>query len=155
MKGRSLWSAFGLLLFAAAIALPCSVLAVAKTVRGPAWGLPHFYGDTDLDLAHENGRGIAQDRLGQLILLARAGRGNMYQVFGALDASTLDDDIVARRTMYTSSELNNMYAKLPQNEGDYVMEYCRGVNEIIDAIYAGDLPEPIEVTVVKTLGFAF
>lgn len=155
MKGHGLTvSAVGLFLLAAAMVLPGSALGVAKTVREPAWGLPHFYGDTDLELAHENGREIAKDRLGQLILLTRAGRGNLYQVFGALDASTLDDDIIARRTAYTSTELNNMYAKLPQSERDFVMEYCRGVNETIEAIYAGDLPEPIEVTVVKTLGFA-
>lgn len=156
MKGHGLSvSAVGLFLLAAAMMLPGSAHGVAKTVREPAWGLPHFYADTDLELAHENGREIAKDRLGQLMLLSRAGRGNLYQVFGALDPTTLDDDIVARRTMYTSSELNNMYAKLPQAERDYVMEYCIGVNEILDEIYAGALPEPIEISVLKTLGFKF
>ena len=40
------------------------------TVREPAFGLPHFFADTDVELARENGREIAKDRLAQLILLA-------------------------------------------------------------------------------------
>ena len=76
-------------------ALACGVLALgpavrlahaaATTVREPAFGLPHIFADTDLELARENGRQIARDRLGQLILLARVGRGTIFQVFGLLD----------------------------------------------------------------------
>ena len=33
----------------------------AVTVREPAFGLPHIYADTDLELARENGREIAKD----------------------------------------------------------------------------------------------
>ena len=51
--------------------------AAADVVREPAFGLPHFYADTDVELARENGREIAKDRLGQLILLARVGRGTL------------------------------------------------------------------------------
>jgi len=50
----------------------------AVTVREPAFGLPHIYADTDLELARETGREIAKDRLGQLILMARVGRGTLY-----------------------------------------------------------------------------
>lgn len=133
--------------------VPATALAGATTVRETAFGLPHIFADTDLELARENGREIAKDRLGQLILLARVGRGTLYQAFGILDASTLNGDVEARRTGYTSSELNNMYAKLPQRERDMVMEYCKGVNDTIDAVYAGLLPEPIEVNILRnTLG---
>src|SRR5690606_35117127 len=47
----------------------------AVTVREPAYGLPHIFAATDLELARENGRVIAQDRLGQMILIARVSRG--------------------------------------------------------------------------------
>src|SRR5262245_42770156 len=90
-------------------AAPQSARGAASTTREPAFGLPHIFADTDLELARENGREIAKDRLGQLILLARVGRGNLYQAFGMLDPSTLDGDIVTRQTQYTSSELNNMW----------------------------------------------
>lgn len=117
----------------------------AVTVREPAFGLPHIYAHTDLELARENGREIAKDRLGQLILLSRVGRGTLYQAFGSLDPSTFGDDVEARREGYTSSELNNMFQKLPSDMQALVLEYCKGVNDTIDAIYAGTLPEPLEV----------
>jgi hypothetical protein len=123
----------------------------AVTVREPAFGLPHIYADTDLQLARENGREIAKDRLGQLILISRVARGTLYQAFGALDPSTLDDDIQVRREGYTSSELNNMFQKLPPDLQAYILEYCKGVNDTIDAIYAGTLPEPLEVNLLRTL----
>src|SRR4030095_6593214 len=100
----------------------------AVMVREPAFGFPHFYADTELELARMNGREIAKDRLVQMILLARVGRGTLYQACGVLDPSTLQDDIEARRTAYTSSELNGMFAKWPQRERELAMEYCRGVN---------------------------
>ncbi len=144
-----------LVLLATALCLPVSLAgAAAVTVREPAFGLPHIFADTDLELARENGREIARDRLVQMILLARVGRGTLYQAFSALDPSTLDDDVEARRTAYTSSELNGMYAKLPQRERDFVLEYCKGVNDTLDAIYGGSLPEPLEVNILRTLGLS-
>jgi hypothetical protein len=135
------------------LSCPPTASAAAVTFREPAFGLPHIFADTDLELARENGREIAKDRLGQLILLGRVGRGTLSQAFGLLDPSTLDDDIEARQTQYTSSELNNMWAKLPQRERDLIMEYCKGVNDTIEEVYAGNLPEPIEVNILRnTLG---
>jgi len=125
----------------------------AVTVREPAFGLPHIYADTDLELARETGREIAKDRLGQLILMARVGRGTLYQAFALLDPSTFYDDLEVRRTGYTSSELNNMFAKLPADLKSQILEYCKGVNDTIDAIYAGTLPKPLEVNLFQvTLG---
>gem|GEM_PF-1019853 len=123
----------------------------AVTVREPAFGLPHIYADTDLELARENGREIAKDRLGQLILMARVARGTLYQAFGSFDASTFNDDLEVRREGYTSSELNNMYAKLPAADQALILEYCKGVNDTIDAIYAGTLGEPLEVYLLRSL----
>ncbi len=134
-----------------ALGAPPAAFGAATTVREPAFGLPHIFATTDLELARENGREIAKDRLTQLILLSRVGRGTLYQAFGVLDPTTLNGDIEARQTGYTSSELNNMYAKLPQRERDMVLEYCKGVNDTIDAIYAGSLPEPIEVDILRNL----
>jgi hypothetical protein len=123
-------------------------------LREPAHGLPHIWADTDLELARENGREIARDRLGQIILLARVGRGTIFQVFGPVLPETLDLDYEARFTGYTSSELNSMWALLPVREREAVLEYCKGVNDAIEAVYAGTLPTPIEVGVLQTFGFA-
>jgi hypothetical protein len=127
--------------------------AAAQTVREPAFGLPHIFADTDLELARENGREIAKDRLAQLILLSRVGRGTLSQAFSILDPSTLDDDIEARRTAYTSSELNRMFDRLPAADRAIVLAYCAGVNDVVDEIYAGTSPEPIEINLLRsTLG---
>jgi hypothetical protein len=123
----------------------------AVTVREPAFGLPHIYADTDLELARENGREIAKDRLGQLILISRVARGTLYQAFGTFDPSTFNDDLEVRRQGYTSSELNNMFEKSSPDMHALILEYCKGVNDTIDAIYAGTLPEPLEVNLLRTL----
>ena len=72
---RRLVAAVGIgLLLTTAVPVRAGEVA-AVTVREPAFGLPHIFADTDLELARENGREIAKDRLGQIILLARVGRG--------------------------------------------------------------------------------
>lgn len=136
-----------------ALALLLSPAAGALTAREPAYGLPHFYAETDVELARENGREIAKDRLAQLILLSRVGRGTLSQAFALLDPGTLDDDIEARTTGYTSSELNGMFERLPARDRAIVLAYCEGVNDTLDAVYAGALPEPLEITVLRSLGF--
>lgn len=141
----------GVCLALALAAAPTAARAEAVTVREPAYGLPHIFADTDLELARENGRVIAEDRLGQMILISRVGRGTLSQAFSLLDPSTLDDDVETRRTGYTSSELNRMYQRLPSYERSLVLEYCKGVNDTIEAIYAGQRPEPIEVTLLRDL----
>jgi hypothetical protein len=146
MKGPRLAPTLVGILLAAATSYGAAI-----TVREPAFGLPHFFADTDLELARENGREIAKDRLVQMILLSRVGRGNLYQAFGLLDPTTLDDDVEARRTAYTSSELNRMWANLPQRERDAIMDYCKGVNDTIEAIYAGSLPEPLEINILRNV----
>jgi hypothetical protein len=126
----------------------------AITFREPAFGLPHIFADTDLELAREYGRESAKDRLGQLVLLARVGRGTLFQAFGLLLPATFNDDIGARRAGYTSSELNNMFDKLPASEQAQILEYAKGVNDTIEEIYAGNLPEPVEVFLFRSLGLS-
>ncbi len=120
--------------------------------RDAAYGLPHIYADTDLELARENGREIAKDRIGQMALISRVARGTLYQAFGLLDASTFNDDVDVRRSGYTSSELNSMYDKLPADVRALIIEYCKGVNDTIEEIYAGNLPLPAEIFLLQNLG---
>lgn len=136
---------------AAAMGSPPAGSAATVSVREPAFGLPHLYADTDLELVRLAGREIAKDRLVQMILFARSGRGTLHQPFGILTPTFLPSDIATRQTAYTSSELNNMYAKLPQRERDLVLEYCKGVNDTIEDIYAGNLPQPLEIGLLRNL----
>src|SRR4030095_2092439 len=124
----------------AAILLPAAAaLAAATPVRAPAFALPHIFASSDVELARENGREIAKDRLGQLILLSRVGRGAVYQAFSGLDEGTPDSDLEARATGYTSSELNRMFDRLPEAGRGVILAYCAGVNDTLEGIYAGTL----------------
>ena len=109
---------------AASLFAASNAFAHATTVREPAWGLPHIFAETNLELARENGKEIAKDRVVQMMQLARAGRGTLAQAFGLLDPSFLDSDAETRRTAYTSSELQAMYHALPAAAQTYLMEYC-------------------------------
>ncbi len=140
------------ILLASLVFTPQQASADSATLRETAFSLPHFYGDTDLELARENGREIAKDRLVQMILLARVGRGTLHQALGILDPGLLNGDINTRRSLYTSSELNGMYARLPANLRDAILAYCEGVNDTIEGIYAGSNPEPLEVNILRSLG---
>lgn len=145
-------SAFAPALLALAVALaPPAANAAAVTVREPAFGLPHLFADTDLELARENGREVAKDRLGQIILIGRVARGTLSQAFGLFDesGSFLADDIETRRLGYTSSEFDRMFDALPAAERALILEYCKGVNDTIEAVYAGTLPQPIEVSLLR------
>ena len=135
-----------------AIFLGGNAFAAATTVREPAWGLPHIFADTDLELAHENGYQIAKDRLSQMILIARAGRGTLAQAFGLLDPGFLDSDVETRIAGYTSSEYQSTFEKLPPDAQAYLLAYCDGVNDRIDELFAGNPNQlPIEITVLEGL----
>lgn len=127
-----------------------NVHAAATTVREPAWGLPHIFADTDLELARENGYQIARDRLAQMILLGRAGRGTLAQAFGVLDPSFFDSDVEQRTAGYTSSEYQKMFEKLPPAAQAYIVKYCDGVNDRIQELYSSPPSGlPVEITVLK------
>ena len=137
---------------AADVQAPAVAAPGAVVYREPAFNLPHIYADTDLELVREYGREVAKGRMGQLIFLARVGRGTLFQAFGLLDASTFDDDVEVRRDGYTSTELNSMFAKFPAADQALVLAYANGVNDTIEAIYAGAEPEPWEVSLLRSLG---
>ncbi len=131
---------------------PANAATSAIVFREPAFGLPHIYADTDLELVREYGREVAKDRLGQLIFLGRVGRGTLFQAFGALDPGTFGDDVGVRANGYTSSELNGMYDKLPTDIKTLLLEYAKGVNDTIEEVYAGNEPKPAEVALLQLLG---
>jgi hypothetical protein len=124
--------------------------AVAHTVREPSNAIPHIHADSDSELFYEYGRQSAKDRLGQFVLLARFGRGTAAGLFGP---GSLNSDIGTRSLQYSSSELNDMFAKLPAAAQAAFDAYIAGVNAEINAVLAGGLPSmPIEVAVAVSSG---
>ena len=70
------------ILLASLVFTPQQASADSTTLRETALSLPHFYGDTDVELARENGREIAKDRLLQMILLECHHLAHMLLVVG-------------------------------------------------------------------------
>jgi acyl-homoserine lactone acylase PvdQ len=127
-----------------------AALAVPHTVREPSNGIPHIHADTDAELFEEYGRQAAKDRLGQFLLLARFARGTAAGIFGA---GSLGSDIGTRSLAYSSSELNDMFAKLPAASQAAFDAYIAGVNAEINAVLAGPFGSmPVEIGTAVVLG---
>jgi acyl-homoserine lactone acylase PvdQ len=126
--------------------------AAVTTVREPAYGIPHIHADTDVELYFEYGRQVIKDRLGQFILLSRIARGTGAGLFG----SGLGTDIGLRSNAYTSSELNDMFAKLPADAQAAIDAYIAGVNsEITSVILGPPSGYPIELGHAASVGQIF
>ncbi len=104
--------------------------AAAVTIRDPAFGLPHVCADSDLNAAREQGYEDVRDRMGQFLLVMRAGRGTLQGAIGLL-ADFLEDDVITRRQGYSSDELNLMYDRLPADGKAAIDAYTDGANEAI------------------------
>src|SRR5262245_64979100 len=144
-------------LLAPALAL-CALLVVgagtaratAHTVREPSNSIPHIRADSDAELFFEYGRQSAKDRRGQFVLLARFARGTAAGLFGS---GSLNSDVGTRSLQYSSSELNDMFAKLPATARAGFDAYIAGVNAEINAVLAGaPRTMPVEVGAAVALG---
>src|SRR5262245_66362168 len=124
--------------------------APAHTVREPSNSIPHIRADSDVELFFEYGRQSAKDRRGQFVLLARFARGTAAGLFGS---GSLNSDVGTRSLQYSSSELNDMFAKLPATARAGFDAYIAGVNAEINAVLGGAPPSmPVEVGTAVALG---
>ncbi|MFY9585909.1 MAG: penicillin acylase family protein [Actinomycetota bacterium] len=119
-----------------------------ETVRilRDAYGVPHVFSDDDLKGAYANGYAMAEDRLFQMEILRRAGKGRLAELIGddeALGGQTAAEfDIAIRRELYTEPERAEMFAELARtNPADAAQfrAFVDGVNTRI----AEDLADPI------------
>jgi acyl-homoserine lactone acylase PvdQ len=125
-------------------------LAVPHTVREPSNGIPHIHASSDAEPFFEYGRQAARDRLGQFVLIARFARGTGAGLFGA---GSLNSDLGSREFAYSSSELNDMFSKLPADSQAAFDAYIAGVNSEINAVLSGPLSSmPVEVGTALALG---
>jgi hypothetical protein len=120
--------------------------AEAVTIRDPAFGLPHVCADSDADAARQQGYEDVRDRMGQFLLVMRAGRGTLHGAIGLL-ADFLEDDTITRRQGYSSDELNLMYNRLPADGKAAIDAYLDGANEAIGDMLAitPSLDPPLEL----------
>ncbi len=122
--------------------LPLAGLHGKVTVERDGWGVPHIRADSVEDLVEAQGYVMAQDRLWQMDLLRRVGRGRLSEILGR---ATLDIDKDFRRLNFSRTadrELQQMDAQTRT-----LMEaYARGVNHFIEQNQAR---LPVEFTLLK------
>ena len=104
-------------------------LKAKVTVQRDNWGIPHIRAASLEDLAEAQGYVMAQDRLWQMDLLRRAGRGQLSEVLGA---ATLPVDKEFRVLGFARAAEREAAALAGENR-TIVEAYARGVNAFIDA----------------------
>lgn len=140
------------------------------TILRDKWGVPHIF-QKDAPTPEENdergafaaGYAQAQDRLFQMEILRRAGKGRLAELIGDAEAlqgkSAIDFDISVRRELYTEPERQDLFAKLSPPDQAAFRAYVDGVNLFIAEALAnplrklpseylalGILPQPWSVT---------
>lgn len=99
-------------------------LGEQATVRWDRWGVPHLSAGSEADLARLLGWIHANDRLTQMEMGRRAGRGLLSQAFG--------EDFVAAdvyfRTLRLEETADRMYAGAAESSRVWLDAYAEGVN---------------------------
>jgi penicillin amidase len=116
-----------------------------------SYGVPHIYANTAHDLFFLQGYATAQDRLFQLDLFRRTGRGRLSEVLG--DAGLETDKFIRTIGLARAAELDA--ALLSDQARAALAAYADGVNKLIEQrgdalpiefVLLGYKPEPWTVT---------
>ena len=118
-----------------ALLVAASAPALAQTVCTPfdqppgtvlrdAHGVPHIFASSLDDLSFTNGYVEAQDRLFEMEILRRAGKGTLSEVLGA---SQLEMDSTIRRDLYTAAERQAQFDALPAADQETLARFADGV----------------------------
>ena len=169
-----------LLVLAVSLGVLVATLSAVASPGAPAYirvlrdsyGVPHVFSDDDMAGAFANGYTIAEDRLFQMEILRRAGKGRLAELIGDGDAiggqTAAEFDVAIRRELYTEPERRDMFAELertdPASAGAF-RAFVDGVNlriaeDLADPINKlpseylalGTLPQPWSLT--DSIGFA-
>jgi penicillin G amidase len=104
-------------------------------VERDRWGVPHIRASSVEDLAEAQGYVMAQDRLWQMDLLRRVGRGQLSEILGPVTLS-IDKDF---RTMQFGPAAERDLQLMDAESRAAMEAYARGVNRFIEQ-HAGHLP---------------
>lgn len=110
-----------------------------------ASGVPHIFTDDDLKGAYAAGYTMAEDRLFQMEILRRAGKGRLSELIGddsALGASAIEFDISIRRELYTEVERQDMFTELEQKDPASAAQF-RAFVDGVNLRIAEDLADPL------------
>ncbi|HEY8377339.1 MAG TPA: penicillin acylase family protein, partial [Nannocystis sp.] len=116
-------------------------LSAPVEIRIDRRGIPHIYGENDLDVFFAAGYQVATDRLFQMDLMRRRAYGRGAEVVGP---SKLDEDRISR--LFNFAHWGKLDAERLKTESpaDYELfvAWTAGVNRRIDEVLAGKAPLP-------------
>ncbi len=98
------------------------------TVERDGWGVPHIRANSLEDLAEAQGYIMAQDRLWQMDLLRRVGRGQLSEILGKTTLA-IDKDF---RTMGFARAAERDLGLLDKDSRTLLEAYAHGVNQFIE-----------------------
>jgi penicillin amidase len=99
------------------------------------FGRPHIFANSNRGLFTAYGYALAEDRLWQLELNRRVGRGKLAALFGPDFVMT---DFFIRATSYTDAELDAQFAALDPSDRAIYQAYVNGINRFL--AFAADNP---------------
>jgi len=116
------------------------------TVTRDQYGIPSITADTEEKLFEEFGYITAVDRLWQMELNKRWGRGTLAEIFGP---KLVPADIQNRLLGYTEEEYQSMFDHVSQDGQNFIKAYLKGVNRRVDEVLANQKLMPMEYMALK------
>lgn len=116
-------------------------LSADVEIRRDGLGIPHIYGQTDLDVMYGAGYQMARDRLFQMDLVRRRALGRQAEVLGP---DKVEQDELSRLMNFRAWGEANRQRLLAEDPDTHalVVAWLAGVNARIDEVRDGTVPRP-------------
>lgn len=124
------------------------ILASEVEVVRDAYGVPHVFADTDLDLMRAQGYVQAQDRFFEMDLRRHITAGRFSELVGENDAALASDSVI--RTFGWRRVAEQEWDLLDDRTRGYMEAYAEGVNAYLDSREASQLAAEYTVLGVTT-----
>ena len=128
------------------IILTVSPVWGGSTVMRDRYGIPTIKADTEEELFEQFGYVTAVDRLWQMEVNKRWGRGTLAEIFGP---KLVPADMQARLMDYTDEEYQVIFDNLTADSRKVWEAYFRGVNRRVDEVLADPKLLPMEYTALQ------
>jgi penicillin amidase len=116
------------------------------SVTRDQYGIPSLTADTEEELFEEFGYITALDRLWQMEVNKRWGRGTLAEIYGP---KLVPSDMQARLMGYTEEEYQAMFDQVSPDGKKFLITYLKGVNRRVDEVLANQKLMPMEYEALK------
>lgn len=107
--------------------------ATTVAIHRDEYGVPHVVGETEVGIFYGQGFAVAQDRLYQMEINRRVGKGRLAEMFGPGYVS-MDQQV--RTLFYTEAERLQQFGAIALELQTMVASYVAGINTYLDSMAA-------------------